>query len=83
MSDYCPICQKRFKDILKHFSYYHEIGDMEQLKKEVKLAESEEKRREAYGKFIKEINQKLEKKEIDIKEWRRLREVWERKNPKT
>jgi len=43
MSNFCPICQKEFKDILKHFSVEHEIGDMNQLKRETELAEVREK----------------------------------------
>ena len=80
MSNFCPICQKEFKDILKHFSLSHEIGDINQLKTEFETAETKEKRKEEYGKFIMEINEKLHNKEITIEVWRNLRDKWEREH---
>lgn len=82
MLDFCPICQKKFKDILKHFAYYHEIGDIGRLKRETEIAEIDARRIKEYGDFIDKINEKLEKKEITVPKWKELRDRWEKEHSK-
>lgn len=75
-NNFCPICQKKFKDILRHFSLCHDIDSMEKLTQEVDKAEKKEGEKEAFSLFIKELNDKLAKHQIEMDEWKRLRDNW-------
>lgn len=72
----CQICDKEFKDILKHFVMFHEIEDMDQLKKEINLIEIKNQKRKEFAEFIEEINEKLRNNEITNENWRGLKEKW-------
>lgn len=80
MSNFCPICQREFKDILKHFTLKHDISDINQLKTYIEMAEAQEQKRKEFGMFIDEINEKKRRGEITIDEWRVLREGWEKEH---
>lgn len=75
--NFCPICQKAFKNILKHFTLKHEFANMEALEKNIIKTDNERKKQEAFGKFISDLNKKLSNKEITINEWKRLRDNWQ------
>ncbi len=74
----CPICEKEFEDILKHISIQHNIKNFEELQKKANIYEIIEKRKILFREHIKELNDKLSKKEITPSEFRNLREEWDK-----
>lgn len=76
----CPMCGKKFVDILKHFTLQHDINNIEQLKNVTEIAETQEQKKKEFGTFIRDLNEKLSKKEITMEEWKLSRDDWQRKN---
>jgi hypothetical protein len=77
MSNFCPICQREFKDILKHFTLEHEISDINQLKTATEMVEAQAQKWQVRKEYIREINEKLHEGEITIEEWRARRDRWD------
>jgi hypothetical protein len=72
----CPICNRRFEDILKHFTLEHNIKDMEQLKLISSKAAKKEDSKKAYYSFIEELKRKLKAQEISPEDYRELSMKW-------
>ncbi len=72
----CPICGKRFKDILKHFVLVHDIRDMNQLSQIANEAKMKEDVKKAFSDYVEELKRKKEKSEISAEDYRELVMKW-------
>ena len=72
----CPICGRRFEDILRHFVLEHDIKDMEQLKQISSEAEKKEDAKQAFSDYVDELKRKLKAKEISPEDYRELSMKW-------
>ncbi len=76
----CPLCEKEFKDILKHISLFHNVRNMENLNNIVEKDKKSKRKIIKFGHFVKELNEKLKKGEIKGKDFREAVQRWEREN---
>ncbi len=80
MKQRCLICDREFKNILKHMSIFHEVGSMEELDKIANVYKEKEKKREEWIKLTRDLEFKLKNKEITIEQFREIRDKWIDKN---
>ena len=60
----CPICGKRYKDILRHFVIVHDVKDMDELSQISDEAKIKEDTKKAFANYSEELKKKKEKSEI-------------------
>lgn len=76
----CPVCSKKFKDILTHVRIRHDIESVEQFKAASERFESENIKAFEFNKYIKELNIKLSNHEMTTNQFKQLRDDWLKKN---
>lgn len=76
----CPICGRKFSDVLKHLVISHRITNMAELQKLKEDFDKNEFKSSMFNRFIIELNEKLKKREITMEEFKRLRDEWWNKN---
>jgi len=76
----CPLCEKKFENLLGHLRLDHKIADMDQLKEKVEEKEKGEKRRTEFRKYVGGLHEKLRKGEISGKDFRELTVKWQREH---
>jgi SMC interacting uncharacterized protein involved in chromosome segregation len=72
----CPICGKRYKDILKHFVVAHGIKDMNQLSQISNEAKKKEDVKKAFSDYVEELKRKLRNGKISPENYRELMMKW-------
>jgi len=75
-SQTCPICERDFKDILKHLVIFHEIMDMGKLNQIVTEKEKQASKRLEFGKYVDELNEKIKKGDLSAEDFRILTSKW-------
>lgn len=76
----CPICGRRYKDILKHFVVVHNIKDMDQLNQACNEAKKKEEVIEAFSNYVEELKRKLKNGEISPEDYRELMMKWSKEH---
>ena len=72
----CPICGRRFKDILKHFALVHDVKDMNQLSQISNEAKKKEDVKKAFSEYVEELKKKLRNGRISPEDYRELVMKW-------
>jgi hypothetical protein len=77
MAKVCPLCDKIVGNEFEHYRLEHGIKDADQFKVELARHQAAISRRDQFGKYIEELNEKRSKGLITAEEWRRLSEEWQ------
>ena len=72
----CPICGRRFEDILKHFVLVHDVRDMNQLSQIANEAKMKESIKKAFSDYVEELKKKMGDGKISIEDYRELVMKW-------
>ena len=75
-SNLCPICGRKFEDILRHLVLEHNIKDMEQLKQISSEAAKKEDLKKSFYEYVEELKRKLKAREISPEDYRDLSMKW-------
>ena len=76
----CPICGKKFVDILKHFALDHEIKDMNQFEQLVSECEKNEQKKTSFRNYVEGLKLKLSLGMISPEEYRESMMKWCKEN---
>lgn len=72
----CPVCEKCFKDLLKHISLAHNVRNMDELSLIAIKKDAENKKRQEFIELVRELNAKIAKGEISGADFRELTQKW-------
>ena len=78
----CPICKKKYTDILKHFVLAHDIQNMEHLIEEIEKIEKKESIKIMFKNYVEELKKKIKIDEITTKDYRELIMKWSKEHKK-
>ncbi len=76
----CPICHKKFTDILKHFVLAHDARDMNHLEQLIKEANMKEQEKTDFRDYVTDLQVKLKEGKISPEEYRELIMRWSREH---
>ncbi len=76
----CLLCDEEFIDIVKHISIRHEISSIGEYQRKAKEAEDKKIKIQAFLKYVKELKEKLRKRDISPEQLREFKAEWEKDN---
>lgn len=76
MKQKCPYCENEYINIIGHISIVHEVTHIDEVTNQVILLEEEDRKREKFSEFVKEMNTKLSKGEITGEDYRNEVKIW-------
>jgi len=76
----CPLCKRKYSDMLKHFVLTHDIKDMNHLAAEIGKVEEEEKIKIEFRNYVEDLLKKMKEGIISAKEYRELIVQWWREH---
>ena len=76
----CPLCNTTTVDILKHMRIDHDIDDMETFKEKYSEIEKRDAEKQAFSKYVQELQEMEKSGTISAEDYRRLVMEWIKKH---
>ena len=76
----CPLCGKELKDLLQHLITQHKLSGVDQLESEIQKKQRYNRRRCEFGKYVRELQERVKLGELTWEQYRELIMKWSNKH---